>query len=48
LRNSATPTPAVRLKPVYNAIGEAEIIAQQVSRHCCAAVPAQASFSTAG
>jgi len=30
LRNSATPTPPVRLKPVYNALGEAEIIAQQV------------------
>jgi uncharacterized membrane protein len=30
LRSSATPTPTVRLKPVYNAIGEAEIIAQQV------------------
>jgi hypothetical protein len=30
LRNSAAPTPPVRLKPVYNAFGEAEIIAQQV------------------
>ena len=30
LRDSATPTPPVRLKPVYNAFGEAEIIAQQV------------------